>query len=323
MRKLISVYMAALLCLTLSACGGSAGTSKSDTDSELASDSELALEKEITVDDYATFTLFKIMTTDEITASIDGNWAYESEDGHTYIDIVIDFTNKSSEAINSDEAVIASAKSYSGIEYSDCLYVVETDNGDLNLYDSISPLSTARLHCAISVPDSESDFTLKLKVNGNEYSCSYSIGSVASSAKEIKVGDTVGKENYATMLFNGVEYTDDLLPSNTSGYYWHYEVENTSNTYLVVKLDITNYMNSSKNCDKFVGINALYMDKYSYSGFVVVEDEDKQGFSTYESISPLSTRHFYYLIEVPKTLVEKDYTLTFTFNGQEYTYSGK
>lgn len=317
MRKLILAFMAAVLCLTLCACGGGTGTPKSDADSELA------LEKQITVEGYADFTLLKIMTTDEITAAIDGNWAYESPSGHKYIDVIIDFTNNSSKAIDSNKAVAASAKSYSGIEYSDCLYVIETDSGDLNTYDSISPLSTARLHCAISVPDSETNFTLKLKVKGNEYICSYSIGSVASSAKEIKVGDTVGKDNYATMLFNGVEYTDDLLPPNTSGHYWHYEVENTSNTYLVVKLDITNYMNTSKNCDKFVGINALYMDKYSYSGFVVVEREDKQGFRNYESISPLSTRHFYYLIEVPKTLVEKDYTLTFSFNGQEYTYSGK
>ena len=47
-------------------------------------------------------------------------------------------------------------------------------------------------------------------------------------------------------------------------------------------------------------MNLTYMDKYHYDGFVVVEDEDGRGFDTYEDITPLSTRHFYYLIEVPK-----------------------
>lgn len=124
-------------------------------------------------------------------------------------------------------------------------------------------------------------------------------------------------------MFNGIEYTDDLLPSNTSGAYSHYDIDNSSNTYLVAKFDITNYMSSEKDCDTFIGIKALYLDKYTYTGFVVVEDDDGKGFSSYEDISPLSTRHFYYLIEVPKTVVENDVTLTISFNGKEYTYTGK
>ena len=56
------------------------------------------------------------------------------------------------------------------------------------------------------------------------------------------------------------------------------------------------------------------------SVFTVVEDEDQKGFDQYEDILPLSTRHFYCLIEVPKAVTENDVSITIIFNGQEYIY---
>jgi hypothetical protein len=72
-----------------------------------------------------------------------------------------------------------------------------------------------------------------------------------------------------------------------------------------------------------VGINILYNGTYSYKGFMVAEDADGKGFSSYEDMSPLVTRHLYYLIEVPKAVVDSEYTITFSFDGKEYTYTGK
>ena len=62
------------------------------------------------------------------------------------------------------------------------------------------------------------------------------------------------------------------------------------------------------------------MNKYTYTGFIVVEDTDGKGFSTYEDIAPLTTRTAYYLIEVPNTVKDKSYELTIAFNTEEYTY---
>ena len=83
-------------------------------------------------------------------------------------------------------------------------------------------------------------------------------------------------------------------------YYHLIQVENSDNVYFVAKFDLTNNGGSSLRSDEIVGMNLTYMDKYHYDGFVVVEDEDGRGFDTYEDITPLSTRHFYNLIEVPK-----------------------
>lgn len=324
MRKLISLILSAVLCLFLCACGDNTNTGGTGANNAKSSN-ELTLGNQNTVDDYADFTLFKVVTAKKITASIAGDIYYENNNsGETYVDIIVDYTNTSAEAVSSQDAVVASAKGSNGTGYTNCLYAVETNNATyLSQYESIASLSTVRLHCAISVPESETELALKLVVKGNTYNYNYSLGDTDSSAKEIKVGDAVENPDYATLLFNGIAYTDDLLPSNTSGFYTHYQVDNSSNTYLVVKFDITNYSSSSKDCDTFVGVKALYMDKYTYTGFAVAEESDGAGFSSYESISPLSTAHLYYLIEVPKTLTENNVTLMISFDGQEYTYTGK
>lgn len=339
MKKLISFLLVFVMCLSMCACGVSIKPitgadknnkpavneeTKEETKEEIK-ETELVLATQNTVTDYADFTLFKVSTAKKITASIAGDIYYENKnDGETYVDVILDWTNTSTETIKCKDLLLAYAIASNGTEYTNCLYAVETNNASyLSSHEKVAPLSTVRLHCAISVPESETDLTLKLAVNDNKYTYNYSLGEVVSNAKEIKIGDTIEEADFATLVFNGIEYTDDLLPPNTSGAYRHYEVDSTSNTYLVVKCDITNYMSGEKKCDTFLGIKALYMDKYTYTGFVVVEDEDGKGFSAYEQITPLSTRHFYYLIEVPKTITENEVKLTLSFNGQEYTYTGK
>lgn len=331
MKKLLSFLLVLIMCLSLCACGGNTETNtdvenKDNSSTKVESKgTELILANVNSVSDYADFTLFKVLTAKKITASVAGDIYFENKNsGETFVDIVLDWTNTSTETISSNDILVASATNSNGTEYTNCLYAVETNNATyLSQYENIAPLSTVRLHCAISVPESETDLTLKLNVNDDEYTYTYSLGDVASNAKEIKVGDTIEEEDFATLVFNGTEYTDDLLPSNTSGSYRHYEVDNTSNTYLVIKCDITNYMSGEKECDTFMGIKASYMDKYTYTGFVLVEDEDGKGFSQYGNIAPLATRHFYYLIEVPKTVTENEVSLTISFNGQEYIYTGK
>lgn len=63
------------------------------------------------------------------------------------------------------------------------------------------------------------------------------------------------------------------------------------------------------------------MDKYIYTGFVVAEDTDGAGFGRYEDITPLSTRHLFVLIEVPKVVMDKSAELLIMFNGGEYAYT--
>ncbi len=326
-KKLFVIVLCLCMIMALAACGGNGGEggSENGTAKEEAKGTPLVVATKNSVENYADFTLFKIETAKKVTASVGGGIYYENKNsGETYVDMILDITNTSAAAIQSGDIVSVSAKSAAGTEYLCNLYAVETNNATyLSQYESISPLTTVRLHCAVSVPETETALTVKLAVNGSEYTYDYKVNEIVNSAKEIKAGDTVDEADFATMVFKGIEYTDDLLPSNTSGSYRHYEADNSANTYLVVKFDITNYASNEKECDTFAGVKATYMDKYTYTGFVVVEDEDGKGFSSYESISPLVTRHFYYLIEVPKTVAENEVELTISFNGNEYIFTGK
>lgn len=340
MKKILAIMLCLCMVIPFASCGKKTdtdgakpeGTSQSDsvkqqqeevvTTQKNDSKSELVLSQKNTVEDFADFTLFKVCTSEKITASIDSRNSYSAKSGNTYVDMIFDWTNTSSKAIRCDDVVTLTAVNGDGVEYACDLFLVETDDSSwLSTYESINPLTTVRLHCATSVPESETELAFKLTVNGKEFSYDYSLGTTVSSAKKIKVGDTIDETDYAKFEFHGTEYTDDLLPSNTSGFYSHYPIDDSNNTYLVVKFDITNYMSSAKDCESFVGIKASYMDKYNYTGFVVVEDSDGAGFNSYEDISPLAVRHFYYLIKVPKTVIENEAVLTITFHNQDYIFT--
>ena len=321
MKKLLSLLLLAALCLSLAACGGS--TTSNNNQNKLP-ETTLSVADPVTIDNYAKFTLFKVTSSAKINASLGDDVYYETDAGEIYVDIVLDVTNLSTRDIDCSEFAVATATNQTGHTYTTRLYLKETNDAHyLSQYESITPLSTARLHCAITVPQNETDLTLKLTIAKCVYVIPYTVGEAKNSTQAISIGQTIEAPDFATMKFVGTEYTDDVVPSDTSSAYSHYEIDNPSNTYLVVKLDFTNYASTEKDCDAFAFVQAVYMNKYTYNGFVAVEDEDQQGFDAYEDIAPLATRHFYYLIEVPKTVTEAECSITISFNSQEYVYTLK
>lgn len=342
MKKILAIMLCLCMVIPFASCGKKTDTDDTKPEGSSQSDSvkqnqeqenvettqkntgnALVLDQKNTVEDYADFTLAKIYNSQKITAPINSKTSYVAVSGRTYVDMVLDCTNLGTEAKRCDEIVTLVAVNEAGTEYTCNPFAVETgDSSWLSSDVTINPQTTVRLHCLISVPESETKLLLKLTVDEKEFTYDYSLGTTVSSATKINVGDTLDETDYAKLEFRGTEYTDDLIPSNTSGYFYtHYAVDDSNNTYLVVKFDITNYMSSAKDCDSFVGVKAVYMDKYNYTGFVVVEDSDGAGFDNNEDISPLVTRHFYYLIEVPKTVIENEAVLTITFHNKDYIFT--
>ena len=326
MRRLLAACLAVAMCLSFCACGGGEESNgKSGGKKTGFRNAELVLAEANSIAEYADFSLFKVTTGKKITASIAGDIYYENDtEGETFVDMILDWTNTGTETVSSEDLLKAYAVNAGGVEYSKCLYAVETNHATyLSRYEDIAPLTTVRLHCAIKVPESEKELTLYLNVRGQKFVYEYRLGEVAGTAEEIRAGETVEVADYATLVFHGMEYTDDVRPSDTDGVYSHYEIDDPANTYLLVRFDLTSYLADDRECDTFVGIKAVYLDKYTYTGFAVVEDGDGRGFSAYDDIAPLTTRHFYYLIEVPKSVTENEVELTISFNGREYTYKGK
>ncbi len=92
----------------------------------------------------------------------------------------------------------------------------------------------------------------------------------------------------------------------------------------VVALEGTALGKPMDEADAFTMLSALSGNRhYVYTGFTVMEDADGAGFTSYSDIAPLTTRHLYCLIEVPKSVMENEVTLTLFFHGQEYSYTAK
>lgn len=335
MKRIFAMALALAMALSLTACGGgstntpdASGNPDSSTITSVDGDNQeqqpeapsatpLELGVKHSIPDYADFTLVKIETTEKITAALGGMMSYSPQDGYTYIDVVADVTITSASAINSDDLATGIAKTAAS-EYDRVSAFIETGDS-INQYEDLAPLSTYRVHFAFSVPKTETAADLTLNLNGSEFTYSYTMNEKVRTENPIVIGTPVENPDFANMTLTKVEYTEDLMPSNTAGYYTHYPVENTSNIYLALHFNITNLQSNAKREDTFVSATATYMDKYNYTGFVIVEDSDGGGFSQYEDISPLSERHFVCLIEVPKTVMENPAALDINFGGTEYT----
>lgn len=338
MKKILSLLLAMIMALGLTACGNTAPDSNTEpSDDTVISDTQTPDESETpdtsetpdvsattlepgqkySVADYMEFELVKIETTEKISAALGGMMSYSPSDGETYVDIVVDATITSPTAINSTELATGIIKGAG--EYTRLNVFVETGS-DIDQYTDLAPLSTYRLHLAFPVAKTETALAINLDINGSQFTADYTMNEKIADIKTIAIGDSIETPDVSTIVFTKMEYTDDLMPSNTSGWYTHYAIENTSNTYLALHFDVTNLQANAKREDTFLSAKATYMDKYNYTGFVVVEDSDGAGFGQYEDISPLSTRHFVCLIEVPDTVVENPVTLTLNFGGTEYTF---
>lgn len=316
MKKVLSLILAVCLLVALAACNN-----KSDSGKK-SSGSELRPGKEYSARNYADFTLRKIYSTQKLTAPLGSSYYDNNNAGEIYVDVLLELTNTGKESIRCNEVVVASVVGGDGDTYTDAFYVVETaDHSGLRQYEDIAPEETVRLHCAVSVPEDETDLTVKLELNGKRFSCDYTLGQVLSDATALQVGQTIGDEAHALLRFNGIEHTDRLDPSDTSGVYRYYEVDDPDNTYLVVKFDVANNGAEEFYIEDLVGVKATYMDQYNYTGFLVVEDDGGAGFSSYNGILPLDVGHGFCLIEVPKTVVGNQVTVTVFFDGNEYTYT--
>lgn len=315
MKKIITVLLVLTMIFSFAACGG--GESEPE---EVVT--PLAVGEKHNIEGYAEFSLFKIQTTTTITGSVDTTYSYNAEDGTKYVDLVLDIKNLSDAAVPCDELVSVTATNESGASYTCSTFVAESMDGtSVDAYEEINPLASTRLHCATAVNEDEQKVTLSLNVKEQKYTYDYILTEVVRDAATIAKGDIIEEEDFAKLEFKGAMYTDDLLPSNTSGFYTHYEVEDSNNTYLAVEMNLTSYQSSARDLESFVGVKATYMDKYSYTGFIVVEESDKTGFDSYAELAPLTESRAFVLIEVPETVTENDALIEVSFAGKEYLYA--
>jgi len=138
---------------------------------------------------------------------------------------------------------------------------------------------------------------------------------------EIKEGDTI-KTDRMEIKIKKIEFSYNVLPDNTDGFYTHYPAE-TGHVYIHIDTDVKNIQKQILNCDGIMVVEANYNDGFTYSSFAVPEDAST-GFTyaNITSIDPLQTLGVRFLIDCPQEVEETDNPLFLIFNvdKQKYKY---
>lgn len=141
--------------------------------------------------------------------------------------------------------------------------------------------------------------------------------------KQMKVDDTIITQDWEITL-KGTEFSQDVIPPTPDTFYTHYQIKDTTNTYLVVKLNMKNISTIALYADNNISLKAIYDNKYEYTGFTTLLAQDNSDFdyTNITSIAPLTSRTLYYLVEMPKNITEdeKNIEIQLTAYQTKYTY---
>lgn len=143
------------------------------------------------------------------------------------------------------------------------------------------------------------------------------------STKPINLNETLTTQDWEITLI-GTEFSQDVIPPTPATFYSHYQVKDTTNTYLVVKLDMKNISTISLHADDNISLKAICDGKYEYTGFstLLAQDNSDFDYTNITSIAPLTKRTLYYLIEMPKDISvdDKDIEIQLSAYQDKYVY---
>ncbi|WP_035765023.1 hypothetical protein [Butyrivibrio sp. NC2002] len=265
---------------------------------------------------------------------------YEADAGKAYVDVCVAYKNTDTSAITADDTMKGRLVYAGKYEYSGFSMIEEDNRGNFTYSNitSISPLSTEYIHYLFEVPDevknSGKEVDVYLTVSDKEYKVEVNQGSVDSSevkatTEATNVGGTVNDGEAITTSNSefSVDYsniTNDVMPKSPANFYSHYEAD-AGKVYVDFCIAYKNTSGSNIGADKIMSASLKYADKYDYTGFSMIE-EDNRGDFTYSnitSVAPLSTEYIHYLFEVPEEVKNssESIVISFTIDGCDFDYT--
>lgn len=335
MKKVISILIIITIFASMLAGCGSSGSSSSKKKSKKSDDDEntsdtvkssrgkdVELGKEYKTSNGLEFTLFKISTSKKLQALGGGSNYYDADEGCNYVDVVLTLTNNGSEELDVDEDINAYFKTDIKTQYDDTIIAIETNDSYLRTYEPLKPLSTAKLHIGYVIPEDITEGRAYIEFGEDIFTVEYDASKDVSNKKEVSLNEVIKVEDVASFKILSTTFTTDVLPPNTSGYYYHYPIDDpSSDIYFVVYCDLSNYASTATDSDDMISIRAIFDGKYEYTARMVLEKKDGTGFDFGENINPLETRKAVYMFEVPQTVQDMDCELSIYFYGNEYSFT--
>lgn len=162
-----------------------------------------------------------------------------------------------------------------------------------------------------------------IQLGDDLFSVEYDVNVEVSSKISVSMDQEIKLEDVASFMLLDTNYTADVLPPNTSGFYTHYPIDDPANDiYFVVYCNLTNISASDIGADDMISMKAIFDGKYEYNANMALEEKDGTGFdyANITSIAPLETRKGVFMFEVPKSVQDMSVELSIYFYGNEYSY---
>lgn len=142
-----------------------------------------------------------------------------------------------------------------------------------------------------------------------------------AASKKLSKGLSLSSDSFEVKILS-IDSLNTLKPPKPDGVYTYFTAS-SGKTFLVVKIQAKNIGGDKVAIDKIASASCIYKDKYNYSASCVFEEDGGEDLNSHPGIygvSPLDTVICYYLIEVPSEAKSGPYTITFTFDGENYEY---
>lgn len=361
---LFAVSMAMAFSIALFGCGGSATPAASSEDSPAASEEPQVEEEPIETEDELKKQEFEdVKLIDNEYVEIDLVSLYQKEtnwlrsDGSTEPmidnDIAIKIKNKTEgqlyprlEGYLDGEKLMCISNSFTveaGKTANESFGVFKDTQPDFTELDSFDDLIKVDLAFTIAGDNAEGVYqdygTIEINIGDaiagntptetNEEKQADSAQTETEKAPTINAlssGDTISNDNWDVSLLR-VDLTDEVLPNDTTGYYYASYEAGSGTVILDFVFDVTCRASKAKSLDDvFGGARATYAGKYEYENVDWYYDDDGGYLRNAARVAfdPLQTWQFHYMIlNIPEEALSSDESLSalIQIDGQLWEYS--
>lgn len=142
--------------------------------------------------------------------------------------------------------------------------------------------------------------------------------------KVLEIGQKIENENFEVLIKN-IEFSYDVLPDDTSGFYSHYPAEQ-GEVIVHIDTDVKNLAKQGLEVEDIMKVEVDYNDGFKYDCNPIPEDS-ATGFSyaNIVDIEPLKTLGVRYLAHCPQEVADSEnpVNLIFEIKDEVYTYKMK
>lgn len=300
-----------MVCTVLFCCACT-NTDK-DFETKKVSAESLKVGDSFSVSTVGDFTLDKIYTTQKLQSSLHfGTYMQPVGEGMQYIDMVFRFKCKKADTAASAVGSVSAVGELSGVEYTDSITAVETDdNKSLSATEKIGTGSAVTLHMAVEVPaDAEETYKLKIRLRTATYEATYTPPKLDENMDRIYEGQSMSntqlkvkldKIGYSRKLYDGAPKNSECAKDKI---------------YLVAEMTVSNKNFEDEDFEKLVSVCAIYGAESYDMEYMMSEDGKK--YSAKGTAKGLGETKLIAAVALPLEYSEKTASVVFAIDFEEF-----